>query len=407
VTALRRPPTHAAIAWLSALLLPIAASPRLCGQEPSAVELQLVWRAGAAATAPPALAECLQVLAKRPEWPTDLAADAAFELRLSVQSLALRATAESPPAGSLWAGSLRSGDHEPAVGEGRDDGTEDWWVPQSWPVPSEWWTMLQGLGIATHHQPRTLDIACLLGQLAGPTVEGDPNRRWLELGSQCGELTFASWPAGAYWRVRARSDGGLLLPACLLWLHWQSAASSERGPALRLGAARDSDRAEAARQLLLSDRNLATPALRAALHGEDELRLAAITTLVRQNAASELPRIVAAGETGEALALLAAQEALVALWPAATKQTQTATQQILQRSEVPALRQFLGASAKAGTANKPAFGEAPCAPTEPAEAAAALPRAQWLLALGCLGAALYGCWLRERRRAQPLAPTAS
>lgn len=380
-------------ALLTTLLPGLATSTAVPGQQPEAVALQLIWRGGAAALAPPALADCLQLLSQRPEWPATLPVDAGFALQLDHRGLRICATTESPPDGALWAAALRLHDHAPAVGEGRADGTEDWWVPRSWPVPASWQTLLQALGIATHHQPRTLDVACLLGQLSGPTVEGDPNRRWLELGSQCGELTFASWPTGDHWRIRARSDGGLLLPACLIWLQWQANAAAATGLALRIGASRDSDRSEAARQLLHSDAASAMTALRAALHGEEELRLAAITTLVRKQASHELPRIVAAGETGEALAVMAAQEALVELWPGASAPTRAATQQLLARSEVPALRQFLGA------AHRPPDRSAGSAPVD-AEAAPALPRAQWLLALACLAAALYGCWLRERRRGQ-------
>lgn len=385
---------------LAPALLAMAAGTALPAQAASGATLQVLWRAGAVADAPPALAECLRWLATRPEWPANLPVEAAFTIQLSDHGLAIQATAETPPAGALWAGALRIGAEAPAVGEGRDDGTEDWWIPATWQLPPAWQAALQSLGLGVGVQPRTLDAASLLGQLTGPTVEGDHNHQRLLLGSQCGEVTFACWQTAAHWRVRGRGEGGLLLPACLVWLQWQTADAAGRGTALRVMASRDGDQPEAARQLLHGDQASATAALRAALHGEDELRLAAITTLVRRQAAQELPRIVAAGETGAGLAVLAAQEALVELWPGASAQTRAATQRLLQRSEVPALRQFLGA---AQPAIKPAR-----APEAAAEAAPSLPRAQWLLALGCLGAALYIAWLRERHRRQAApAPVAS
>lgn len=351
--------------------------------------LRVAFAAEAATTAPDAVAWlCEHHLRQRPEWPATLPPGAAFALTVAAGVLTVQATDVPLPAGTCAAASLQFGSGPAATGTLSRDGLEDWLVPVAMPVPKRWLDLLRTLRALDLDQPRSLDLAVLVGHLAGPLVDGEERAAMVQLGALCGDVTFASFRRGDQLRVRGRSDGGLLLPAVLLAALSGPAGGTGAPLSLRAFAARDGDRNEATRQLLRADSPVALRTLRAMLHGDDELRCAAIDTLVRRAECDELPRIVAAALPSLPLATTAAADAVRALWLDADASTRQRTRAALARSQAPDLRRLDTEQLARRIA---------AAPTAP-EFAAPDQRARALLAMLVLGICLYGLWLRERTR---------
>ncbi len=149
--------------------------------------VRIAFRAGAADAGPLGIAWlCGTYLPSRQEWPAELAAKAAFTATVSAAGLRIEASQMALPEGTLAAGSLQFGDHPMAFGACDDDGIEDWYVPKSMQLPAPWRTVLHELDADLIGQPRTLDIAVLVGHLAGPTMEGDSRHGLAHLGAVCG-----------------------------------------------------------------------------------------------------------------------------------------------------------------------------------------------------------------------------
>lgn len=373
---------------VAALLATFAATG---GPAPAQVPtLQVLFRASAATARPTAIAWLRgHWLPGRPEWPRDLGRDAAVVVTWDAAGLRIAGTAAAPPDGALAIASLRFDGGPAALGTLAPDGREDWFVPVTTPIPPAWLELLRALGADSADGPRTLDAAVLAGHFAGAIADGDPRGELVRFGALCGEVTFASWRTETHLRVRGRSDGGLLLPAALLVALADGPRPRAEPLALRAFAARDGDRAEAARQLLLAGGPRRTHTLRALLHADDELRLVAIDALVRGNAAEQLPDIVAAAAPGLPLATAAATDALLALWPGASPAVRQRTRGAIARSTNSELRRL-------DPGQELAAGAAP-----PPGAATDSGNARLLLVLLVSGLALYGFWLRERCGARP------
>lgn len=374
--------TGLVVAALLALTAPAAAQ--------RAPELRAAFAARASRLLVPAIEWlCGTCLPARPEWPSDLDRDGPFAIVLSPRGLSITPTNVTLPAGVVAAGSCSFGDDRPTVFCCGVDGTEDWFVPRDFAAPAPWRALLADLGADVLDAPRTLDAAVVIGHLAGAMVDGDPRAETLRLGSaSCAQVAWTAWTTATHVRVRGRSDGGLTLPATLLLLATGTEPTTAASLALRAFAARDGDRAEAARQFARVHDPRSVAALRALLHAEDTVALAAIDALVRLRATDELPNIVAAAKADAPWASLAAADAVRELWIDAAPAVRARTRTALARSDDRVLRSIdpdrlptrLGGS-----------------PAEPAAADGA-GRARALVMLGVFAIALYGLWSRERAR---------
>ncbi len=360
---------------LAAIALPAQAPPRL----------SVAFAATAATSGPPALAWlCGTWLPQRREWPPGLPPGAAIVLTLTGDTLQIEASDVPVPAGAIAAGTLELGTGLHGSVACAADGTEDWYLTKTAAVPTAWLDLLRRLEADVVDRPRTIDAAVLTGHLAGAAVEGDPRAELLQLGAAlCGQVTWLAWRTDTHLRVRGRSDGGLLLPA-LLALYAGEHSRTRPSLPLRAFCARDGDRAEAARRLVRTDAAAAAPTLRALLHGDDELRLSAIDTLVRLGACDELPNIVAAASPAMPWATVAAVDAVHALWADADATSRQRTRAALLRSSSPALRRI----------DTRLLSPDPPGP----RADDGSVRARLLLAMLMSGLLAYGFWLRERTR---------
>ncbi|HEX6811388.1 MAG TPA: HEAT repeat domain-containing protein [Planctomycetota bacterium] len=326
---------------------------------------------------------CLDFIAQRPEWPRDLDPKGPFSAVLSNGRLGIVRSSIPLPDGVVAVGSCSFGAAE-MLWTCASDGIEDWYVPHGFDIPPEWRNLLDVLDADLVDVPRSLDLPVVFAHLAGAAVDGDP-RNNLRIGaSLCGEVTWVCWNTAAHLRVRGRSAGGLGLPIALALLGRQGAGHPLDDLSLRAFAARDTDRAEAARQLGRATSAESLTALRALLHAEDSVRLAAIDALVRRREADELPRIVAAAGPSMPWASLAASDALRELLPSASPAVRQRTRAAIAASQSTELRRF-----HAGTIDSGGQQPAP----EPWRG-----RGRTLLMLGVLAIGIYGLWVRERAR---------
>jgi hypothetical protein len=189
-------------------------------------------------------------------------------------------------------------------------------------------------------------------------------------------------------RVRGRSGGGLLLPAMCVWLanlqpdeapdsSWNAPVPPLPRWQLRAFASRDGDRTEAVRQLVCDDSPGATDALDALLHADCQIRITAMDSLVRRQAAGQWRRILAAAEPDHPGTVAMAREAILALWP------------WLPANEYPLVRAALQAHAS------PVLRQLAATPLPVSLADARWPAMAWLSVIAC---GLLGFWLRERVR---------
>lgn len=389
---MRRPPAdrrRTFVAWLlglgATMLSPLGAQ----SAAPAAALCIAVAAAPQRSSLPALQWLCEVALPQQASWPRGLDAAGPFVLRLDAQGLTI-ARGEPLPRGVAIAGSCRLGEGPAALFECRDDGVEDWFVPADFVVPAPWWSLLQRLEADVLDLPRRLDAAVVLGHLAGAVAEGDERQELLQLAAAgCGTVTWTAWRGAATLRVRGRGDGGLVLPALLLVLADGDGASPELS--LRAFAARDDDRAEAARQLGRRDdpQDLAT--LRALLFADDDTCLAAIGALVRRGAVTALPDIVAAATDERPFATRAAIDAVTAMWPAANPTTKQRVRAAIQRSSSLDMRALdVGAD----------WRRLPDAARDRDDGSG---RARLLVLLLLSAICLYGLWCRERARQRPAA----
>lgn len=359
----------------------------VAGQQPATLRAQ--FAADPAGAGPLALVWLRrEVLAQLPGWPVGRRAGEGFVVLAEPDRVRIRPTTAALPDGAYLVAEFTLPGLAPVLGECRSDGIEQWSLPAATAAPPAVERLLASLGPTPDGIARTTDVAALLGHVAPPAADGDPFAALLAAGgSLCGEATWQVRRIGSSLHVRGRSDGGLLLPAALIWLAGHRTGGAFAAPPVssderlrhRAFTARDGDRAEATRQLLR-----AGPAehrtLRALLGADPEARVAAIDALVRQRAASALPRIVVAAEQDSPATVLAVSDAVRELWPIAAADERTATAAALQRSPIAALRTL----APDGASDAPAT--------------AASWRLRWFVLLGCSATMLFGFWQRERYR---------
>ncbi|MBL8750317.1 MAG: hypothetical protein JNK78_14220 [Planctomycetes bacterium] len=334
---------------------------------------------------------CGTALPTRPEWPNGLDADGAFAIVWTPHGIEVSATRVTLPDGVVAAGSCSIAGGPPMVWSCGVDGVEDWFVPRDFTAPPEIRNALAAFDADVLDEPRMLDASVLIGHAAGVAVDGDPRAELLRVGGAlCGQVAWKAWRTPSHLRVRGRSDGGLVLPAVLFAIARDGAPSTTSALSLRAFAARDGDRAEAARQSSRRETPQSLATLRALLRADDATALAAIDALVRLRATDELPRIVAAARPDAPWASLAAADALRELWidaspsvRANTKRAQADCRAIEVRSiDLDRLPVRVPASA-----------------TDPQpEVDDGSSRGRALLLLAAFAIGLHGLWLRERAR---------
>lgn len=341
---------------------------------------------------------CEDFLPSLPQWPKGLDPAGAFSLSLSAAGLKIRATKIEVPEGAVAFGSCslsEDGSGPQLMWRCDENGRERWFAPANFTVPDRWQRLLHALEADFLDTPRTLAVPIVIGHLAGGLLDTDPRSSLLRLGpSLCGDATWMAWHQDDSLQVCGRSNGGLMLPLTLLILSIVDGGGELSALSLRAFAARDADQAEAARQLGRTDRDLDTRTLRALLHADDSVRLAAIEALVRHGASHELPAIVHAASDDNPWATIAARDAVLRLWPVASTAERTATSSALQASNCAMLRDLdVAAIATKSTSMESPRSLAFDAPTE-LEAGQNRARALVMLFLSAVG--LLGLWCRER-----------
>ncbi|MCA8949039.1 MAG: hypothetical protein KDE27_06020, partial [Planctomycetes bacterium] len=350
-----------------------------------ATKVEVAFAADAALSGLPAIQWlCGTLLPMRDEWPSGLRNDQSFVVTLAAGGLAIAPNSVPLPDGALYAGSIEYAPGKRVLCTCAPDGTEDWFVPKDVRPPRSWLALLQLLRALECDRFRTVDLGVAVGHLLGGTAVGDAGRDSIQIGaSLCADVTWKAWWNSEYLRVRGRSDGGLLLPATLLVLARERGNGAPTPLPMRAFIARDGDREEAVRQMARGERSDDRVALLAMLHGNDELRLTAIDSLVRLGAAADLPRIVAAASPELPLTTVAAADAVEALWPRASEATRSKTRSALAASSTAALRNL-----DPNRIREPLRGPIPGI-TE-----------HWRILVGLflLATCLFGLWLRERAR---------
>lgn len=332
---------------------------------------------------------CSSHLPRRPEWPAGRDPARPFAVRLGPDGLRVLGEGLALPSGVVAAGSCDLGGAE-CLWSCRSDGTEDWFVPLGTALPPAWRRTLHELQADVQGEARTLDVAVVIAHVAGTLLEGDPRAELLQLGAaSSGSVTWTAWTTATHLRVRGRSDGGLLLPAALLWTALADPAATAPPLLLRAFAARDGDRAEAARQCSRTPGPKTVRALSALLQADDQVAFAAVDALRRLHATEALPQIVAAARADAPWTTLAAADTLRALWAEAAPATRQATRAAVLRSD--------SVTVRAVDLDALLPGNVPPRPAERA-AEAAGDRVRTIVVLALLAIGLYGLWARERAR---------
>lgn len=377
--ALRQP--WSKLAALACVLTSTAAAQEFAGR------LQLQFAAGATRAGPPAIRVLgAELLPHEPGWPPQLRPELGFVATFTGSGWQFRDCRPTLPPGAVVSIALwLAEDQRPAVGSCDADGLEDWFLPPTWSTVGAVGAWFEAL-LPTRDQPFTYDIATLVGLGLGPTLDGSRERAWLEAAAQCGDLCAMAWHTGDCLRVRGRSGGGLLVPA---WLWWRCGAPANPRAAtnsLRGYAARDLERAAAARAG--ADPGLAGqgPLLRALLHADEATRLGAIDSLVRRGDPQALVAMAEAVDADQPLIAQATCEAIRELWPMAPPAVRAQLQRELGQNRLAALNTLAAQLARAATTDEPDGTPDPGL------------RARGLLALGCLAVGIYGLWLRERQQ---------
>jgi hypothetical protein len=374
----------AAVARSFVLLLAFAAP-----APPQDVTLRVVFAPEAEVPSPPALRWLrTDVLPRLPSWPAGLDASRAVRLDGPLRSPRVAAADIVLPARVCCAGELVC-DETAVLFSSHQDGTEDWWITEPARLPAAAGVLLRRMRCEADGRPRSFDPSALIGNLLPAIADGDPLGRFLQAGAaSCGPVDLRCWQEQGNWRVRGRSDGGLALPALLIWMAATAGGAADGrqpdaeldGWRLRAFAARDGDRAEAARQLLRAER-AGAPALRALLHADQDSRIAAIDGLTSLGSVVDLPSIVAAADPSMPWVERLVADAVQRLWPQADAEVRTATRRSIVRSDSAFVRAIDPDASGGATAGVP--GDA----------------GRWRLlgALFVLGCCLHGLWWRERR----------
>lgn len=349
-----------------------------------AERLQWHFASGCAERGPAAVRALLrEVLATESTWPPGLDAGRSLVATWQGERWHFAPSPAEPPHGAWFTVALWT-DEGPAkaVGSCDAEGLEDWFLPLDGTSAAPVARFVEWLAPLDHGGPRAYQVANLVAQHLGPTLEGSPARRLLELAAECGDLCLVAWRAGEVLRVRGRSAGGLSVPAILLW-RLDARPAAEASLRLHALAARDGERTAAAR--LGSNAQSFAPRLwQALLYADDATRLAAIDSLVRRGTAEALSSMVAAAEPDLPLSLLATTEAVRELWSRVPAPDRQVLLRALDQSTTPQLH---GLAAELNAPTRPRLANTELDPGT---------RARWLLGLGCVAAGLYGLWLRAR-----------
>ncbi|MFO1078254.1 MAG: hypothetical protein U1E73_11090 [Planctomycetota bacterium] len=280
---------------------------------------------------------CGAYLPSLPAWPSGLDAAESIVVHCDERGITIAPNAVPLPAGAIAVGSIDLPSGVRALCSCASDGGEDWFVPVGATMPPDWEQLVGLLRARELERAHTIDLAAAVGHLLGPSAEGEA--RSLQIGATlCGEVTWQAWTNSTHLRVRGRSEGGLTIPAALLLAAQANGVPTDGTLALRAFVARDGDRQEAVRQLSATDPEVSHDTLIAMLYGTDELRLTAIDSLVRQRSAEDLPRIVSAASPSMPLAVVAAADAVHAMWADASASDRDRTRAALASSPVALLR---------------------------------------------------------------------
>jgi hypothetical protein len=370
--------------WSAAATLAACFAASAVGQTPT-LRVQWHFAAGCAERGPAAVRTLLrELLPAEPGWPAALQPEQSLVVTWQDQRWHFAASNTAPPGAALFAVALwPTAGGPPAVGSCDTNGIEDWFVPTDWSssAPESRW--LAQFAPADGGGPRTYHVATLIAPQLEPSLDGSPTRKLLELAAECGELCVVAWQSNLGLRVRGRSEGGLSVPAFLLWRLGANPPDAATDLRLHALAACDSERSAAAR---LGSRAASFGATlwQALLYADDATRLAAIDSLVRRGEAAALPAVVAAADPRLPLSLQATADAVRELWSTLPTRDQPGLLRALAQSAAPGLRSLAVELAAAPGSRFARQGVDPGA------------RARWLLALGCLAAGVYGLWLRER-----------
>jgi hypothetical protein len=306
-----------------------------------------------ARSGPPALTWLRRsALASLPGWPGERDPFGELTLQLSARGVRfdgaalgelgdsyLCATIDVPGAGRL---SVR----------GDFAGLEEWRCEDLSPSRGRLGELLDVLGLVRHRGPLLLDVGALVGGWLPGLDHADPLAPLLGMGpAECGELTLSIERQGNAWRALGRSRGGMLLPAVLWVLADLRARPESRNGARRQVApserwvwlarcARDGEREEAARQLVLCAGALADDTLERLLLADDFTRAVAMDALVRRGAAGSLERVVHAATPAIDGTEALAEVALQSLLPLASRDRRTRILDALPEHESAVLRDF-------------------------------------------------------------------
>lgn len=201
------------------------------------------------------------------------------------------------------------------------DGHEAWSVDQAAAESAAYRALLDWLDLGGATAARAwFDTPALVG-LLGPGFETEsPHgvRRAL-VATECGDLVVARERRDRGERLRARSGGGLLLPAALLWLSQRTATSTDQEQRwLRLAfAARDARRDEAMLQLARFTSADSERGLRA-LCRDHSTAPRAIESLTRRRAIDSLGQLATLASTQPDAVGEVATAAIATLWPRAS-----------------------------------------------------------------------------------------
>lgn len=206
------------------------------------------------------------------------------------------------------------------------DGHEAWSIAGAATRTESYRALLAWLDLDRAGSDRAwFDAGALIG-LSGPGFETESPVavRLAVAATECGDLVVAREAAVGAERLRARSAGGLLLPAALLWRNRREAGSidpEQRWLSLAF-AARDARRDEAMLQLTRSVTASSERGLRA-LCLDPGTAPRALEALTRRGAVGSLTQLASLSSTPDPMTAEVARGAIATLWPRAD-QTQRA-----------------------------------------------------------------------------------
>jgi hypothetical protein len=191
-------------------------------------------------------------------------------------------------------------------------GHETWWIDPELDLemlPAELRRLVERFGYEAATGWLTASLDAIVGNLATAMLEGDPSSEALMMGAaECGTVALlARRTKDGTLRVDGSSDGGLLLPTLLVLMADRRSGDDGAVPPktitadverwiLMAASARADEQEEAARQLGRFREPRAIATLERLLHGDADLRMTAMHSLVRLRATSSISAIAAAAD---------------------------------------------------------------------------------------------------------------